>query len=190
MQRWIKMEWFLTGHPAISAPPNVYVSFVPGDDIDYSPTEFTHLSRADAENDVTGQFKPSLEEESAEWKEPDRNLFFYHYNSTALRAFVDIYRRNTVYNLTRRNCSSTVILSLDASVEGVLGTSSVWRTLFRLLSDPAMWLLAMWRSRAEAMTWTPGLVLDYTQTLQQVLEGHSQSWFARLWDIWYEYETH
>lgn len=178
-----------TGHAALSGPPNVYVSLVPGDDIDHSPTEFTHLLRADAENDVTGKFQPSLEEESAEWKEPDRNLFFYHYNSAALRAFVDIYRRNTVYNLTRRNCSSTVILSLDSAVEGALGSSSVWRTLFRLLSDPAVWLLAMWRSRAEAMTWTPGLVLDYTQTLQQVLEGHSHSWFARLSDIWYEYET-
>lgn len=178
-----------TGHAALSIPPNIYISFVPGDDVDHSPTEFTHLLRADAENDVRGLFKPSLEEESAEWKEPDRNLFFHRYNSAALCAFVDIYRRNTVYNLTRRNCSSTVILSLDAAVEGVLGTSSVWRTLFRLLSDPAMWLLAMWRSRAEAMTWTPGLVLDYTQTLQQVLEGHSQSWFARLWEISNEYET-
>ncbi len=34
-----------------------------------------------------------------------------------------------------------------------------------------MWLLALWRACAEAMTWTPGLVLDYAQTSQHVVEG-------------------
>lgn len=34
------------------------------------------------------------------------------------------------------------------------------------------------------MTWTPGLVLDYAQTLQYVLEGYDNRWFVRLWHMW------
>lgn len=169
-----------TGHAALSAPPDVYVSLCPADDLDHSPTEFRHLLLAGAENDVPGSYRPSLEEEVAVWKPPDREVAFDRYNGAALRAFLDVYRRTRIYNLTSRNCSSTVALSLDAAVEGALGTGPLWRVLLRLFTDPAMWLLTMWRARAEAMTWTPGLVLDYAQTLRQVLETGDESWFARL----------
>ena len=169
-----------TGHAALSAPPDVYVSLCPADDLDHSPTEFRHLLLAGTENDVPGSFRPSLAAEVAAWKPPDREVAFDRYNGAALRAFLDIYRGTRIYNLTSRNCSSTVALSLDAAVEGALGSGPVWRILLRLFTDPAMWLLVMWRARAEAMTWTPGLVLDYAQTLQQVLDGRDESWFARL----------
>jgi MFS family permease len=49
-----------------------------------------------------------------------------------------------------------------------------------LLTDPAMWLLVLWRARAEAMTWTPGLILDYAQALQHILEGRREKWLVRL----------
>lgn len=39
------------------------------------------------------------------------------------------------------------------------------------------------------MTWTPGLVLDYAQTLQHVLEGYDNRWFVRLWHMWEQYKT-
>ncbi|MBW4475003.1 MAG: MFS transporter [Stenomitos rutilans HA7619-LM2] len=176
-----------TGHAAMSLPPDLYISLVAEDDVDHSPTEFTHLLRSGAENDTPGKFQPSLAVESAEWKPPDRNIHFHHYNSAALRSFFEIYHQDHTYNLTRRNCSTTVALSLDAALEGVLGTASPWKTILRLLSDPAMWLLTLWRTAAESMTWTPGLVLDYTQTLQQVLEGYQERWFVRLWKTWQDF---
>ncbi|WP_315835258.1 MFS transporter [Bradyrhizobium prioriisuperbiae] len=171
----------MTGHASLSLPPGTYVSLCPANDIDRSSAEFGRLLRAGTENDVPGRFKASLEEESTAWRKPDREINFRHYNAAALQAFLSRYRQVEVYNLTRRNCSSTVVLSLDAAIEGALGEGHPWQTLLALLTDPAMWLLALWRARAEAMTWTPGLVLDYAQTLQHVLERRNNRWLARLW---------
>lgn len=168
-----------TGHAAMSLAPDVYVSLVPADEIDHSSEEFGRLLRAGPENDVPGRFRPSFEEECAGWRRPDREIVFNHYNSAAVRAFLAAYQTQPVYNLTSRNCSSTVALSLDAAVEGALGHERPWRQVFMLLTDPAMWLLALWRARAEAMTWTPGLILDYAQTLQHVLEGRREKWLSR-----------
>ncbi len=172
-----------TGHAALSLPPDTYVSLCPAEEIDHAPDDFGRLLRASPDNDVAGIFKPSLAQECAEWRDPDRELAFRRYNGPALRAFFASYQRTPVYNLTSRNCSSTVALALDAAVEGSLGQRRPWLTLLLLLTDPAMWLLSLWRARAEAMTWTPGLVLDYAQTLQFVLDGHRGRWFARLWGI-------
>lgn len=169
-----------TGHAALSVPPDNYVSLCPAEDIDHSPDEFGHMLRATQENDVPGVFRPSLDEECAQWRRPDREIAIRHYNLAAVQAFLTDYKADPRYNLTSRNCSSTVALSLDAAVEGALGRERPWRNLFRLLTDPAMWLLALWRARAEAMTWTPGLVLDYAQTLQHILERRRESWFRRL----------
>jgi MFS family permease/uncharacterized membrane protein HdeD (DUF308 family) len=177
-----------TGHAAMSLPPDVYVSLCPADDIDHSPEDFGRLLRAGPENDVPGQFRPSFEEECAEWRSPDREVVFRRYNSAAVLAFLDAYRAKPIYNLTSRNCSSTVALSLDAAVEGALGQQRPWTHLFLLLTDPAMWLLALWRARAEAMTWTPGLILDYAQTLQHVLEGRRERWLVRLRETRTRYE--
>ena len=170
-----------TGHAALSLPPDTYVSLCPADDMDHAPAEFGRLLRAGTENDVAGRFKASLAQECAEWREPDREIPFRRYNAAALRAFLGSYQQTRIYNLTSRNCSSTVALSLDAAVEGALGQGRPWLRALLLLTDPAMWLLSLWRARAEAMTWTPGLVLDYADTLQFVIEGHRERWFARLW---------
>ncbi len=170
-----------TGHAALSLPPDTYVSLCPADDIDHAPDDFARLLRASADNDVAGRFKPSFAGECEEWRPPDREVVFHRYNAAALRAFLDPYQQTPLYNLTSRNCSSTVALSLDAAIEGVMGRRRPWLTLLLLLTDPAMWLLSLWRARAEAMTWTPGLILDYAQTLQFILEGHRERWFARLW---------
>lgn len=177
-----------TGHAALSLAPDLYVSLCPAEDIDHSSDEFGRLLRAGPENDVPGRFLPSLEEECASWRRPDREVRFNHFNGAAVRAFLDAYKAKPVYNLTSRNCSSTVALSLDAAVEGALGRERPVQRLFFLLTDPAMWLLALWRARAEAMTWTPGLVLDYAQTLQHVLEGRREKWFTRLREARESYE--
>lgn len=169
-----------TGHAAMSLSPDVYVSLCPADDMDHSPEEFGRLLRAGPENDVPGRFRPSFEDECAGWRRPDREVVFHRYNSAAVRGFLEVYQAKPIYNLTSRNCSSTVALSLDAAVEGALGQERPWRRLFLLLTDPAMWLLVLWRARAEAMTWTPGLILDYAQTLQHIVEGRREQWFVRL----------
>ncbi|MGI4941846.1 MAG: MFS transporter [Janthinobacterium lividum] len=177
-----------TGHAALSLPPDTYVSLCPADDMDHSPDEFGRLLRAGPENDVAGSYRPSLAAEIAGWRAPDREVAFTRYNAGALHAFLAVYRERPIYNLTSRNCSSTVALSLDAAMEGVLGQRHAARVLLLLLTDPAMWLLALWRARAEAMTWTPGLVLDYAQTLQHVVDGRRGRWFARLWETKHRFE--
>ncbi|MDZ5454670.1 MFS transporter [Labrys sp. ZIDIC5] len=169
-----------TGHAAMSLAPNIYVSLCPADDMDHSPEEFGRLLRAGPENNVPGRFRSSFEEECASWRCPDQEVVFHRYNSASVRAFLASYQAEPIYNLTNRNCSSTVALSLDAAVEGALGQERPWKQLFLLLTDPAMWLLALWRARAEAMTWTPGLILDYAQTLQHIIEGRRERWLVRL----------
>ena len=58
---------------------------------------------------------------------PDKKIQFYRYNPAALRAFWLRYRQDATYNLTRRNCSTTVIGALDSALEGVLGDKHLWR---------------------------------------------------------------
>jgi hypothetical protein len=43
-------------------------------------------------------------------------------------------------------------------------------------------LLRIVRGRAEAMTWTPGLVLDYARLLRSTVEHSDRRWRSRLSD--------
>lgn len=83
---------------------------------------------------------------------PDKKIQFYRYNPAALRAFWLRYRQDATYNLTRRNCSTTVIGALDSALEGVLGDKHLWRRFLLLVLDPNLWMLAVLRSRGESMT--------------------------------------
>ena len=51
--------------------------------------------------------------------------------------------------------------------------------LLRLLANPDLWLAAVLRARAESMTWTPGLVLDYARAIRRVVEPRELSWRER-----------
>ena len=82
---------------------------------------------------------------------PDKKIQFYRYNPAALRAFWLRYRQDATYNLTRRNCSTTVIGALDSALEGVLD-KHLWRRFLLLVLDPNLWMLAVLRSRGESMT--------------------------------------
>jgi uncharacterized membrane protein HdeD (DUF308 family) len=97
-----------TGHAAMSLPPDVYVSLCPADDIDHSPEDFGRLLRAGPENDVPGRFRTSFAEECADWRPPDREIVLRRYNGAAVLAFLAAYQAEPIYNLTSRNCSSTV----------------------------------------------------------------------------------
>ncbi|MCS3408939.1 HdeD family acid-resistance protein [Serratia sp. AKBS12] len=169
-----------TGHTALELAPDIYISHYPRDDIDRSAQDFRRLLHAGEQNNVAGRFLPNLQQETAEWCPPDKHIHFCRYNPSALRAFWQHYRQDDTYNLTRRNCSTTVISALDSALEGVLGGQQLWRRFLMLALDPNLWVLAMLRSRGESMTWTPGLVLDYTRMLKQVTEHQDQRWLLKL----------
>lgn len=168
-----------TGHAAMGAE-DIYISHYPRDEIDRDSGNFRAVLRAGEHNDVAGRFLPSLAAEIASWCRPDKQVIFPHYNQAALRHYWLRYSANTTYNLTARNCSSTVIQALDVAIEGILAKQPY--AGIRLLSDPNFWLLGVVRGRAEEMTWTPGLALDYVRLLKRVIEPHpSQLWPVRLW---------
>ncbi|MCV3739415.1 hypothetical protein OCK02_25015 [Rhizobium sp. TRM96647] len=169
-----------TGHAALELPPNLYVSHYPANDIDHNPDDFRALLSAGHENDVPGRFNPSLEWEAANWCMPDHKVTFHRFKPEALRRFWAAYSQDNTYNLTARNCSTTVIQALDAALEGSVYTGHIWHDLFKLVSNPQFWVLRLVRGRAEAMTWTPGLVLDYSRLLLAVVENNQGRWRRKL----------
>jgi hypothetical protein len=56
----------------------------------------------------------------------------------------------------------------------------VWRRFFGLMVNPDLWIAGVLRARAEAATWTPGLVLDYARTLHAIVEPQRLPWRSRL----------
>jgi uncharacterized membrane protein HdeD (DUF308 family) len=169
-----------TGHAALELPPDLYISHYPAREVEHSPEEFRRLLRASPENDVPGLFQPSYAFESADWCPADAQVAFHVYDPAKLRAHWKAYRRDDTYNLTNRNCSVTVAVALEAALEGVLGERAVWRRFFGLMVDPDLWIAGVLRARAEAATWTPGLVLDYARSLHAVVEPQRNPWRRRL----------
>ncbi|MET0969044.1 MAG: protease [Tardiphaga sp.] len=160
-----------TGHAALELAPNVYVSHYPAVEIDRAPDEFGRVLRAGAENDLPGRFLPSYVDEAAGWCEATEHVRFTCIDRVRVRHFWRAYRSDTTYNLTSRNCSTAVARALDAALEGVLGHNErPWRAFFRALVTPELWVAGVLRRRAEAMAWTPGLVLDYARLMQVVVE--------------------
>ncbi|MFJ5160155.1 HdeD family acid-resistance protein [Pantoea sp. NPDC088449] len=157
-----------TGHTSLEMGDEIYISLYPADDVSRTFTGFIKTLRAKEEFDVEGFLLPSLEKEIKAWCRPDKRLTLAHYNQAALRNFWLSNAADTRYNLTSRNCSTSVIQALDVATEGLLGErglKGLW-----VLFNPDFWLLSLVRSRAEGMTWTPGLVMDYSILLRRVLQ--------------------
>jgi uncharacterized membrane protein HdeD (DUF308 family) len=169
-----------TGHAALELVPDIYISHYPALDLDHSPEEFARLFRASPDNNVKGHFQPSYAFESADWCPADARVDFHMYDAARLRAHWETYRADDTYNLTNRNCSVSVAVALEAALEGTLGTRAAWGHFWRLLVDPDLWFAALLRARAESMTWTPGLVLDYARALRDLVEPQRRSWRRRL----------
>ena len=112
-----------TGHAALALAPDVYISHYPLNDISHSAQDFRQLLHSGEQNNVNGRFLPGLQQEVAAWCPPDKKIQFHRYNPTALRTFWQRYQQDSTYNLTRRNCSTTVIRALDSALEGVLAIS-------------------------------------------------------------------
>ena len=159
-----------TGHAALELPPDVYISHYPAVEIDRDQSEFRKTLRSTADNDVDGTFMPSYPEESAGWCPSTMQVRLSGLNTAAIRHFWSLYRADTTYNLTNRNCSSAVAHALDVGLEGFLERhahpSGFW---LRLLFTPECWVAGFMRQRAAAMTWTPGLVLDYARAISYIL---------------------
>lgn len=177
-----------TGHAAMEMAPDVYISHYPAVEIDRSPDEFTRTLRATAENDVPGRFQPSYAIESAGWCASTEQVSFRDYSPARLRAFWLAYSRDNTYNLTHRNCSSTVVHALEAALEGVLARRGVsWLTFLRIMTSPELWVASQLARRAATMAWTPGLVLDYARAMHGMVHPAPIAWVtlvrlsARTW---------
>lgn len=156
-----------TGHAALELAPDLYISHYPDKEIDHSPDDFRTLLRASAENNVRGRFQPSYALESAGWCPSTAQVQFDRYDNARLRAFWKVYSLDNTYNLTNRNCSSTVATALEASLEGTLGRKGPSINAFlSSMCNPELWVASQLRKHAQAMAWTPGLVLDYARSLK------------------------
>jgi uncharacterized membrane protein HdeD (DUF308 family) len=159
-----------TGHAALEVAPDLYISHYPAQEIDHSPDDFRRLLRATRENDVAGRFQPSYAVESSGWCPCTAQVSFEHYNGARLRAFWALYSQDNTYNLTNRNCSSTVAAALESALEGTLGQRPSFGAFLSALVNPELWVAAQLRRHAESMAWTPGLVLDYARALRVAIE--------------------
>jgi uncharacterized membrane protein HdeD (DUF308 family) len=160
-----------TGHAALDVPDVLYISHYPAKEIDRSPEDFRMILRATKENNVPGKFQPSYAIESAGWVESTAKVTFERYNLARLRQFWARYSQNTTYNLTNRNCSSTVAMALEVAMEGALGGSRQgMQKFFTSMVNPELWVASQLQKHAQAAAWTPGLVLDYARALKVAID--------------------
>ncbi|MGU9815279.1 HdeD family acid-resistance protein [Pseudomonas sp. LF135] len=169
-----------TGHAALEAPGGLYVSLYPAQDIDHSPDQFMRLLRATEDNDVPGEFQSDYLTESQAWCPSTVQVHLRNYDPQHLQSFWATYRQDTTYNLTHRNCSSSVIQVLEAALEGSLGRIwghyGLYRILGKIFTTPELWVAIQIRKRAQTMAWTPGLALDYARALSMLVDPRPTGW--------------
>ncbi|SFN04866.1 Uncharacterized membrane protein HdeD, DUF308 family [Izhakiella capsodis] len=175
-----------TGHTALEVPGHLYISLYPAEDIDRSPSEFLRTLKATHENDVVGRFLPDYATESSEWCDSVRKIIFKNFSMEKLNTFWASYRQRETYNLTYRNCSSSVAYALEAALDGVLSKNKGFGHLLKILLVPELWIAAQVRKRAQTMAWTPGLVMDYSRALHALVhpQPRPRPWYHRLpWSL-------
>lgn len=170
-----------TGHAALETPEGIYISLYPGVEIDHSPEDFGRLLRATRENDVPGIFQPDYATESKAWCPSTVQVRIRNYDPRRLQSFWLRYRSDTTYNLTHRNCSSTVAQALEAAIDGAVGRlygkRAGWKVFLRILATPELWVAAQIRKRAVTMAWTPGLTLDYARAISMLADPRPFAWW-------------
>ena len=173
-----------TGHAALESPDGVYISLYPAEDLDRSPDQFARLLRATVDNNVKGVFQPDYETESSKWCHSTIKVRIRNYDAQSLKLFWDRYRQDATYNLTHRNCSSSVARGLEAALEGVIGRiwshRGHWWILTRMMMTPELWVAVQIRKRAKTMAWTPGLTLDYARALSMLADPRPAGWGATI----------
>ncbi|MEO9214349.1 MAG: hypothetical protein ABI227_01665 [Rhodanobacter sp.] len=170
-----------TGHVSMELAPDTYISHYPAVEMDRSPDDFSHTLKAIEKNNVPGLFQPNYPHEVANWCESTEKVAFTRYSPARLRAFWDRYRTDNTYNLTYRNCSSTVVDALEASLEGVLARAGRgWGAFSTVLISPELWVASQLHRRARTMAWTPGLALDYARALHGLVHPAPLGWLTLL----------
>ena len=160
-----------TGHAALEQGSDLYISHYPAVEIDRSMTNLRTQLRAGSQNDVPGRFLTSYRAEANDWCEATVAVTLSGIDGPRLRRFWQSYRQDTTYNFIGRNCSTAVARALDAAVEGAFARSEhPWRRLAVALVTPEFWAAAVLRNGAASMTWTPGLVLDYSRALSVLID--------------------
>lgn len=171
-----------TGHAALESAEGIYISLYPAQEIDHSPEQFGSLLRATADNDVGGVYQPDYATESEAWCPSTVQVRIRNYDAARLAAFWADYRKTEIYNLTHRNCSSSVSAALEAALDGVVGRlhgpHAGWAVMLRLVMTPELWVAAQIRKRALTMAWTPGLTLDYARALSMLADPRPFAWWS------------
>lgn len=170
-----------TGHAALEVAPALYISLYPAEEIDRSPDEFARILRATPDNNVRGRYLVDYPSEAASWCPSTEKISFRDYDLRGLLQFWQRYRQDEIYNLTHRNCSSTVAHALEAALEGVIGRrAGHWLAFVKILFTPEVWVASQIHKRAATMAWTPGLTLDYARALRAIVHPRPLSWVASL----------
>ena len=160
---------FTVGHSALEMGPDIYISHCDGDPTAYDTSD--EVWQTLRSKDAHGEFLPSFEEEIKTYVMPSATIRFRNFNVEQIRTFWAMYRQETCYNFTNRNCSVAVALALEAALMGSFDTGRrSFRTLFYLLTNKDLWVAHFIRWKAREMIWTPGLMLEYAVALQRVVE--------------------
>ena len=65
---------------------------------------------------MPGVFQPDYVTEARAWCPSTTQVRIRNYDAAKLQAFWDVYRQDATYNLTHRNCSSSVSRALEAAL--------------------------------------------------------------------------
>lgn len=159
-----------TGHVAFELD-EIYISHYPEKDIDRDTAQFLQILKSTEENNDTGVFQVSYLDEMKIASPSNFKLTIDGISKEKLDTFWQEYSKDTTYNLTNRNCSTVVSLALVKSTEGYFAEKrGGFMLLLKLLFSPELWVMSQLRKHASIMTWTPGIVLDYSRAMSVLLK--------------------
>ncbi|KFG97158.1 hypothetical protein GQ56_0111390 [Burkholderia paludis] len=126
-------------------------------------------------------FQPDHATGSNAWRPSTVRVRSRHYDPARLHAFGSSCRQDATYNLTHRNCSSTVSNALEATLDGAMwrlkGARTGWGAFVRRLVTPEPRVAAQIRKRAVTMAWTPGLTLDHARAPGMLADPPPFAWW-------------
>ena len=159
-----------TGHAAFELD-EIYISHYPANDIERDASQFLKILKSTDENNDSGVFQLNYLDEVKISSPSNFKIIIEGVNKEKLDSFWQEYRKDTTYNLTNRNCSTVVSLALMKGTEGYFSEKKGGIRLFlKALFSPELWVMSQLRKHASIMTWTPGIVLDYSRAMSALLK--------------------
>jgi hypothetical protein len=160
-----------TGHSSMEVGDDEYLSFYPVVDVDQTRFEFTKSLKATEKNNVPGVFMENYRRESSDWCPSTAEVRFNVLNVKAIRRFCRSFKQDATYNISNRNCSSSVSQALDAGLEGIYEKrirASLW-FLIELMFTLDLWVAGFIKQQALGASWTPGVTLEYARAVASLL---------------------